>query len=249
MGHPSPEKLYLWGNNRLLPLPMVFTIDHTSPYYREKNKGSIFYGESGALTHYLELKDYRDKTQRLADYAQLLSQDVAPVTAATRAFGDLKQLQSTLGGSIRQESFQYFKMAGTTDVDAAAFHAEALGTAQADAERADFLAYNDRSADARTILERILKEDPNNLLARETMGFLEFREGPIDEARNWYAQAVTLDSQSYLAHCYFAAISMNGSMDRSLADKVESSLRASIKFNPDFACSYDRLGAFPRSEP
>jgi predicted Zn-dependent protease len=110
--------------------------------------------------------------------------------------------------------------------------------------RADFLAYNDRSADARTILERILKEDPNNVLAHETMGFLEFREGHIDEARNWYAQAVTLDSQSYLAHYYFAAISMNGSMDRSLADKVESSLRASIKLNPDFAPSYDRLGAF-----
>jgi tetratricopeptide (TPR) repeat protein len=244
MGHPSPEKLYLLRNNRLLPLPMLFTIDHTSPYYHEENKGSIFYGESWALTHYLELKDYRDKTQRLADYAQLLSQDVDPVTAATRAFGDLKQLQSTLEGYIRQGSFQYLKMAGTTDVDAAAFHAEALSTAQADAVRADFLAYNDRSADARTILERILKEDPNNVLAHETMGFLEFREGHIDEARNWYAQAVTLASQSYLAHYYFAAISMNGSMDRSLADKVESSLRASIKLNPDFAPSYDRLGAF-----
>jgi len=244
MGQPSPENLELLRNNRLLPLPMLFSIDHTSPYYHEENKGSIFYGESWALTHYLELKDYRDRTQRLADYAQLLAQNVDAVTAATRAFGDLKQLQSTLEGYIRQGSFQYLKMASATDVDAAAFQAGALATPRADAVRADFLAYNDRAADARAILERILKEDRNNVLAHETMGFLEFREGHIEEARNWYAQAVTLDSKSYLAHYYFAAMSMNGPMDAAQAEKVESSLRAAIKLNPNFAPSYDRLGAF-----
>ena len=146
VGQPSPENLELLRSNRLLPLSMLFTVDHTSPYYHEENKGSIFYGESWALTHYLELNDYRNKTQRLADYAQLLGQNVDAVTAATRAFGDLKQLQSALEGYIRQGSFQYLKMASVPDVDAAAFHAEALTPAQADAVRADFLAYNDRSA-------------------------------------------------------------------------------------------------------
>lgn len=244
IGQPSPENLELLRSNRLLPLSMLFTIDHTSPYYHEENKGSIFYGESWALTHYLELNDYRNETQRLADYAQLLGQNVDAVTAATRAFGDLKQLQSALEGYIRQGSFQYLKMASVPDVDAAAFHAEALTPVQADAVRADFLAYNDRSADARAILDRTLKEDPTNVLAHETMGFLEFRQGHIDEARNWYAQAVTLDSKSYLAHYYFAAMSMNVPMDAARAVKVESSLRTAIKLNPNFAPSYDRLGTF-----
>jgi len=110
--------------------------------------------------------------------------------------------------------------------------------------RADFLAYNDRTADARALLNHVLQDDPNNVLAHETMGFLEFREQHIDDARNWYAQAVKLDSQSYLAHYYFAAISMNGSMNATEQSQVESSLRASIKLNPNFAPSYDRLGAF-----
>jgi tetratricopeptide (TPR) repeat protein len=115
---------------------------------------------------------------------------------------------------------------------------------QADAVRADFLAYNQRTTDARALLNHILQEDPNNVLAHETMGLLEFRERHIDQALDWYAQAVKLDSQSYLAHYYFAAISMNGNLDEAGEAQVESSLRASIKLNPRFAPSYDRLGAF-----
>jgi hypothetical protein len=244
LGQPSPENLLLLRQNRLLPLATLFVIDHTSPYYHEENKGSIFYAESWALTHYLEQRNFREKTNQLADYAQLLSQHVDAVTAATRAFGDLKQLQSALDGYVRQGSFQYFRIPGATDVDDTAFQSHALANAQADAVRADFLAYNQRTADARALLVRILQEDPNNVLAHETMGFLEFQERHMDEARNWYARAVKLDSQSYLAHYYFAAISMNGPLDAPGEAQVESSLRASIKLNPAFAPSYDRLAAF-----
>jgi hypothetical protein len=244
LGQPSPENLILLRQNRLLPLATLFTIDHTSPYYHEENKGSIFYAESWALTYYLELRNSREKTNQLVDYAQLLSQHVDAVTAATRAFGDLKQLQSALEAYVRQGSFQYFRVPGATDVDDSAFQFHVLSNVQADAVRADFLAYNQRTADARALLDRILQEDPNNVLAHETMGFLEFQEHHIDEARNSYAQAVKLDSQSYLAHYYFAAISMNGPLDEAGEAQVEGSLRASIKLNPSFAPSYDRLAAF-----
>jgi tetratricopeptide (TPR) repeat protein len=244
LGQASPENLQLLRDNRLLPLATLFAVDHNSPYYHEENKGSIFYAESWALTHYLEQKDFHDKTNFLGDYTQLLMQNVDAVTAASRAFGDLKQLQSALEAAIRQGAFGYFRMAGTSDVDDGSFQTQALTNPQADALRADFLAYNERTADARALLDHILQEDPNNVPAHETMGFLEFRGGHIDEARKWYAQAVKLDSQSYLANYYFAAISMNASLDPSEQSQVENSLRASIKLNPNFAPSYDRLGAF-----
>lgn len=244
LGQASPENLALLRENRLLPLATLFAVDRNSPYYHEENKGSIFYGESWALTHYLELKDYRDRTTRVSDYARLLAQNIDPITAATRAFGDLKQLQTTLEGYVRQGSFQYLKLPGATDVDDTAFHAQAMTASQADAMRADFLAFDERTADARVLLDQVLKEDPNNVLAHETMGFLEFRERDLDEARNWYEQAVKLDSQSYLAHYYFAAISMDRPLDATEQVRVESSLRASIKLNPNFAPSYDRLAAF-----
>ena len=94
------------------------------------------------------------------------------------------------------------------------------------------------------LLERVLQEDPKNVSAHETMGFLEFRAGHLDEARKWYEQAVKLDSQSYIAHYYFAAISMNAGASPSDDAQVEASLRAAIKLNPTFAPAFERLAAF-----
>jgi Tfp pilus assembly protein PilF len=244
LGQPSPENLELLRQNRLLPLPALFTVDHNSPYYHEENKGSIFYAESWALTYYLYQKSYKDKTQSLRDYAQLLAQNVDPVTAATRAFGDLKQLQSTLEGYVRQGNYTYFKMANANEVDDSIFHVKALAATDADAVRADFLAYNGRIADARTLIDHILREDQGNVSAHETMGFLEFHEGHREEAKKWLAQAVKLDSRSYLAHYYYAAMAANGMVAPEDEAQVESSFRACIKLNPSFGPAYNGLAIF-----
>src|SRR4029077_10009386 len=209
LGQPSFQNLQLLRENRMLPLATLFAVDTNSPYYHEENKGSIFYAQSWALTHYLFVKDNKEKTSHIADYMELLAKNVDAVTAATRSFGDLKQLQSTLEGYIRQENYTFFHGPMSTDEDNSTFKVRGLTLAQADAVRADFLAYNERVADARPLLDHVLQEDPQNVSAHETMGFLEFRAGHLDEARKWYEQAVKLDSQSYMAHYYFAAISMN----------------------------------------
>ncbi len=245
LGEPSADDILWLRQNRLLPLATLFTIDHNSPYYHEENKGSIFYAESWALTHYLEMKEFAEKTHRLADYLDLLSKQVDPVTAAARAFGDLKQLQQELDSYIHQTSgFRYVKMTTTTEVDDSAFKIQPLTPAQSDALRADFLAYNQRTADAESLLDRVLQEDPNNVSAHETKGFLEFQKGNLEEARKWYAKAVQLDSQSYLAHYYFAGISMNSAGNASDDEQVENSLRAAIRLNPLFAPAFDRLAMF-----
>jgi tetratricopeptide (TPR) repeat protein len=245
LGQPSPGNIQWLRENRLLPLATLFTVDTSSPYYHEENKGSIFYAESWALTHYLQVKDFQEKTQHLTDYATLLAKKVDPVTAATRAFGDLPKLQSNLEQYIRSgDCNKYFKMAVATGVDDSMFKVRALSQTQTDAVRADFLAYNDRVADARPLLDQVLHEDPQNVSAHETMGFLAFHSGHLEEARKWYGEAAKFDSQSYIAHYYFAAISMNAGADPGEDAQVESSLRAAIKLNPSFAPAFERLAAF-----
>ena len=242
LGRPSGQNIMLLRQNRLLPLATLFVVDQKSPYYHEENKGSIFYAESWALTHFIQMNDFKQKTQRMTDYSVLLAQKVDPIAAATQAFGDLKQLEKTLDGYVRQGSFSYFKMTTTTEVDDSAFQAQPLSPPQADALRADFLAYNQRATDARSLLDQVLHDDPNNVSARETMGFVEFQQGHLEEAKKWYAQAVQLDSQSFLAHYYFAAIAMNEGASDDV--QVESSLRSAIKLNPSFAPAFDRLAVF-----
>lgn len=244
LGQPSVEDIQLLRQTTLLPLPTLFAVDYNSPYYHEENKGSIFYAESWALAHYLLVTDADKKADRMPRYADLLAGATDPLTAATSAFGDLKKLQLDLNLYVQQAQFRYFKKKVSPEADPTTFKVETLTSPQADAIRADFLAYNRRTQDSRTLLDRVLHEDPNNVAARETLGFLEFQAGHLDEAKKWYRQAVELDSQSYLAHYYFAAISMQGAVDPSDEKQVENSLRTATKLNPSFAPPFDRLAVF-----
>jgi tetratricopeptide (TPR) repeat protein len=242
VGEPSPENILLLRQEHLLPLPVLFTVDHNSPYYHQENKGSIFYAESWALIHYLQVRDRQQNTNCLADYARLVSQNVDAVTAAERAFGDLKQLQAALDKYVGQRTFYQFKASISAEIDDTTFKVQAITLPQADAVRADFLVYNQRVKDARPLLDRVLRDDPGNASAHETMGYLEFRQGNLSEARKWYEQAVKLNSQSFLAYYYFAAITVNGGqLDPENKSQVEISLRTAIKLNPSFAPAYDEL--------
>ena len=69
-------------------------VDQTSPYYHDEQKGSVFYAESWALTHYIEISDAQKNTNRLQTYAELLMKKEDPIAAAQQAFGDLTQFRT-----------------------------------------------------------------------------------------------------------------------------------------------------------
>ncbi len=248
LGQASPEDILYLRQNRLLPLATLFKVDYASPYYHQEQKASVFYAESWALTHYIEITDGQKGTSRLQDYANLLARKEDPVVAAQKAFGDLNQLQQSLYSYITQGRFMMFKVNKVVTVDESAFQVRALSTPDADAIRADVLVYNQRIKDAQALIDSTLRDDPNNALAHETMGYLKFREGDMLAARQWYGEAVKLDSQSYLAHYYYAAMSMQ-SLGAAQDPEIESSLRACIKLNPGFAPAYDALAMFYSRDP
>jgi tetratricopeptide (TPR) repeat protein len=242
LGQPSSDDVLYLRQNRLIPLPVLFAVDRSSPYYHEENKGSIFYAESWALVHYLEVTGRQNHQDPIGNYSRLLVQKQDPVSAATAAFGDLGKLQRELEMYIRENSFRYFRMASPPVPDVASFQTSTVSATDADARRAEFLAHNGRTAEARTLLDAVLKADPDNAAACETLGYMALREHDMEGARKWLTQAVKLNSHSYLANYYYASMSMNsdGLQD---APAIEASLKTAIKLNPAFAPSYDRLAS------
>ena len=99
------------------------------------------------------------------------------------------------------------------------------------------------------MLEEALKLDPKLDSAHESMGFLCTQQNKVEEANKWYSQAVALNSQSYLAHYYFATSLLRSKLDDDSVARAESSLRAAIKINPGFAPAYDALGWLLASGP
>jgi Tfp pilus assembly protein PilF len=127
-------------------------------------------------------------------------------------------------------------------VDASSLQVRPVSKPEADATRADVLVHNGRTKEAEALLATTLRDDPGNVLAHESMGFLKFREGDIPSAKKWYGEAVGLDSRSYLAQYYFAVMSLQTGDGNAAA--IEASLRASMKMNPAFAPAYDALAMF-----
>lgn len=243
LGEPSGDDILRLRQERLIPLPVLFKVDANSPYYHEENKGSVFYSEAWALTHFLMVSDRENKTNRIADYMTLMSQHQDSVVAAEKAFGDLKQLEKALGFYINAGQYKQFLMhSAAAPIDESSYAVRPVTSIEADADRAEILALVQREQEARDLVDSILKMDPGNVQAREVMGLVEFRAGNREAARKWYGEAVKLDSKSYLANYYFAAISM--SSPEAEEGQVETSLRAAIQMNPKFAPAYDRLATF-----
>jgi tetratricopeptide (TPR) repeat protein len=239
LGEPSMELLAVLKQNSMIPLDTLFRVDANSPYYHEEQKVSVFYPESWALTHMLMSEDFQDRVNRIGNYLNLVNQHVDPVTAAEQAFGDLRKLTSALDDYTNRMSYQELRLnSAVAPIDEKAMTATPISPSQADAVRADVLAYVGRTTEATTLLDAVLKADPNNVQAHETEGYLAQREGKTNDAKKWYSEAVDLDSQSFLAQYYFGAISL---MQGDTSQATEASLRKAIKLNPRFAPAYDAL--------
>jgi len=82
LGEPSRDDILYLRQSRMIPLPVLFKVDHNSPYYHDERKGSIFYAESWALTHLLYVTDRQKGTNRVGDYMRLMKGHEDPVGAA-----------------------------------------------------------------------------------------------------------------------------------------------------------------------
>ena len=68
VGRSIPDRFYTLGQQPWMDWNVVFTVDRQSPYYNEKDKMSIFYAQSWALTHMLRLSaSYPDRFSEFVD--------------------------------------------------------------------------------------------------------------------------------------------------------------------------------------
>jgi tetratricopeptide (TPR) repeat protein len=243
LGRPIPYHLANLQSKKRIPLQTLLTADPASPFYNEANKATLFYAQSWALTHYLTLGDKSAHQALLIRYLKLLDQGASDIEAAQGAFGDLAELSAALEAYVRQNAYYYLPIRARFDLEEQALELRELSQAESAAIRGDFHLHTKRPAEARRLLEEALRLDPELALGYESMGLLNLREDNRAKALRSFDRAVQLDSQSFLAHHYRAALTLRpGATPESLA-RAEQDLRRAIELNPDFAPAYSVLAA------
>jgi tetratricopeptide (TPR) repeat protein len=249
LGTAIGNHVYLLRQSKMLPLRTLFEVDHKSPHYNESKKQGIFYAQSWALMHYL-LIGKTGFVGPLAKFLELQNANVPLEEAFQQAFGmPFETMEKDLRNYIKQDRYNVLNghFERKLDLDAST-QATPLTEAEAQAYLGDLMLHSHRK-DAYTYLEKAIKLDPNLGMAHASLGMTYFREGKVNEARASLERAVSLNSQNYLAHYYYAFTLSRQTEEGApvsaytpeVAAKIRQHLQKAIALRPDFLESYNLL--------
>jgi tetratricopeptide (TPR) repeat protein len=241
MGKPDENLVLELRQSSLIPLDVLFKVDHSSPYYNEQEKTSIFYAESWALTHYLMIGDKASHRAMLSAYLDAISQGATPEEAAAKGFGDLKRLQSTLESYIRSNSFYILKGSAPPEIPQSDLKVRELSESEIDAYRGGFETIRGNGKDAIPILEQAVKADPKLALGYQYLGYAEFQTGKHQEALADFSRAIELDPNNAITRFMRARMYAMSGGDQ---DKIKEDLRVAISADPNFAPAYGILAVY-----
>jgi len=189
VGRALAGRAALLANERWLDLNALFSAGPDSPYYNEKDKVSIFYAESWALTHMLALSE---------EYMPGFSKFVAAL-AGGRPAADC--LQSIYGKNVKQVTGDLHSYIAQSSLRAAVYD---IKLNQADLEPevsepselevdlalADLLASQTKTqAEAAQRLTRLAAEHPESADVQESLGYLAWSQGKRETAKLYLQHA------------------------------------------------------------
>jgi FimV-like protein len=251
VGRPVASHVYLLRENKMLPLRTLFQVDQKSPYYNERDKQSIFYAESWALTHYLILGKDGQRMSQLSKFVELISAGTPMEQAFQEAFAmTFESMEKELRAYIQRDRYPILSGSFQSRVGYdSAMQTAPITEAEAQAYLGDLLLKSYR-ADAEVYLQKALALDPDLPMANASLGLLRMRQGKHEEARKRLERAVAASSQNYLIHYYYAyALSQEGNRDMETvlgmapetAAIMRRELKRAIQLRPDFLESYSLL--------
>jgi tetratricopeptide (TPR) repeat protein len=242
IGLIDPGNLYVFQQNKILPIETLLAVDHSSPYYNESNRTSIFYAESWALVHYLMLSPEARQKQMLTRFMTAWSTTRDPLQAAQQTFGDLKKFQGVLEAYIRVGNFYNGVVKNSTEGLDKQYTTRSVPPAEVLAVRGDFFSHHNRLEAAKPLLDEAGKQAPEQPFPRAALAFYYYRAHEMQDVQREAREAIRLGDKGFITP-YLEALSIQSagqvlSGDTSKGDslhQVIDLLSASLKLNPNFA--------------
>jgi tetratricopeptide (TPR) repeat protein len=228
----------------LMKIADLFKVRQYSSTYNESgDHRTIFYAESGMLTHYIYDNHLLEK---VSIYFDLRKKNVTVEDAIQQAFGmSAPQFDKVLHDYAYAGRYKYYPIPAPANVSESAYTVAGLRVEDANAVIADIHLhmqdYHDKALDE---FADILKADPNNAAACRGLGYAYLQKQNFSQAGEYFKRASELDSKDPRVHYYYAMLMAhehNFGPDSDTA-AMRKELETSISLDPNFGDAYALLG-------
>ena len=220
-----------------VPLEIVLSATSDSPLYNEKSRAGMFYSESWALVHMLNLDDqYRPHLAAMID--ALKSADSAE--AFQRACGKtVAQVQSDLLEYAHRETLHGVAFKVPLDQSVVAPRIEPHSGMLAHLAIADMLSeYPGKLAQAAAMYSQLAHDDPDSWQVEAALGRFDWRERHNQPAADHFARAAALGaSDPYMFLDYARALTVTARPEEAV-----KALRTAIHFDVSLKDAHYDLG-------
>jgi tetratricopeptide (TPR) repeat protein len=245
IGTIDPNNLYILQQNKLLPIETLLGVDHTSPYYNESNRTSVFYAESWAVVHYLSLSPEARQKQLLTHFLQAWSTTHNQLEAARQAFGDLKKFAQIIDSYVQQGNFYHGVVKNSTDAVAQQSTSGSVSPAMVVALRGDFFVHHNRLDAGKPLLDQAAQMEPALAFAHAGLAYYYYRKQDMASAQKEAHEAIRLGDKGFFPP-YLEAVSMlrggiapGSASGKDSLEQVAVLLEQSKKLNPNFAPTFE----------
>ena len=196
VGRPLANHILLLSNSPFMDWNVLFNVDHSSPAYNQPDKMHTFYAQSWILTHMLELgKGYQ------AGFPNFMA-------AVSSGMPTAEALEKVYGKSVEQVGKDVHAYVQQTTVRAALFDVK-LSRSELDPEVAELPPFQTELALADLLSTRpdtlpaaqqrmlvLEQQKPENAELHESLGYLNWQQNNIEEARRHFGLAVEHGSKN-----------------------------------------------------
>jgi tetratricopeptide (TPR) repeat protein len=250
LGDAIPGRVLEARNARLLDLRTLISIGPDSPYYNERNRASIFYDESWALTRMLEVTvEYHPK---FPVFFRAIASGDGTEAALRKAYGkSLADIEKDLFAYIRGNDSHSLQMPIQLEKSAEDPDVQPVSPWDADLVLADIMSSSaNKAATGRQVLNRLMAEQPKRPEPLAILAELALREGRSGEAIRMFAKASELGDTDPEMYFRYAMTLMDFRYAMALWSRppaggdvaVIQALRKAVELRPDYPEAHMRLG-------
>lgn len=239
IGRPMDNHLMRLGREPLIPLAALMAVDHDSPYYTERDRRSLFYAESWALTHMLLLGD-DDLAARTRGYLRTLTPGTDPdALFRAQVTDDLDALQARLREYVAKRVFRYLKIELPSEEPTVIGPSRPLARAEIVTRLGELLASEDSPRPtARQHLEAALKLDPGSGRALSALALLAESRAAWQDAARLHRQALSATPHDPVVAVRAARYELVRGGDTTRAAEI---LEGCVKTSPGYGPCWVRL--------